>query len=320
MDKKKFSIVVPVYQNGLNLDDSIPACMEFLNSLDSNKYNCELIFVNDGSSDNSQELLEKYHALYPEVIKVIKLTKNFGQSAATIAGLKYSTGDVIGMISADMQDPVELFGEMLKDWEKGTRLVIATRKSRNDGFISDFFSNMYYNTVTKLVAKDYPKGGFDFCLMDRVVLDQFLNMDQKTSGWLLTIFNFGYEYTLHYYNRQERRKGKSQYTFWKKVLILYDSLLANTYLPIRMVTALGFITSLSGFMYAMFILVSWLFNPNKDASPEGWTTIVILLSIFSGFILTALGIIGEYIWRIYLEVRKGPIYTISKVFDSSNDK
>jgi dolichol-phosphate mannosyltransferase len=318
--KNKFSIVIPVYQNGVNLDETIPEFIEFLNTLDANKYNSELVFVNDGSTDNSQELLEKYHLLHPEIIKVIMLTKNFGQSAATIAGLKYATGDVIGMISADMQDPVELFVKMLKDWENGTRLVIATRKSRNDGIISDFFSNMYYNIVAGLVSKDYPKGGFDFCLMDRVVLNQFLKMEQKTSGWLLTIFNFGYEYTLHYYDRKERSKGKSQYNFWKKVLILYDSLLANTYVPIRMVTAVGFITSLSGFMYALYIIVSWFFNPDIDSSPEGWATIVILVSIFSGLILIALGIIGEYIWRIYLEVRKGPIYIISRIFDGNDAK
>ena len=302
MDKKKFSIVIPVYQNELNLDDTIPACMNFIKQI--SQYDVELIFVNDGSTDRSIEVLESYYNKYPEAIKILQLSKNFGQSAATTAGLAYATGDVVGIISADMQDPIELFENMLKDWEKGIRLVIATRESRSDGFISDLFSKMFYKVINSFVVKNYPKGGFDFCIMDRVVVDQFLNVNQKTTGMLFTIFNFGYEYTLHYYERREREKGKSQYTFWKKILTFYDSMLANTYMPIRFVSALGFITSLGGFLYSLYVILTWLFNPDKDASPEGWATIVVLISIFSGFILMALGIIGEYIWRIYVEVRE----------------
>lgn len=318
MNKKKFSIVIPVYQNELNLDETIPSCIEFLETI--KEYESELIFVNDGSTDKSQELLEKYQQKFPLVIKIIKLTKNFGQSAATTAGMEYSTGDVVGIISADMQDPIELFAQMLKDWEKGIRLVIATRKARSDGFLSDLFSKIFYKVVKKFIVKDYPQGGFDFCIMDRVIVDEFIKINQKASGMLFTIFNFGYEYTLHYYERKERRLGKSQYTFWKKILTFYDSLLANTYAPIRLVTALGFSTSLGGFLYALYVVITWLFNPDRDASPEGWATIVVLMSIFSGFILIALGIIGEYIWRIYEEVRNRPLYTISKIFDKIDDK
>jgi len=317
MIKKKFSIVIPVYQNELNLDDTIPECIKFINTIE--KYNVELIFVNDGSTDSSQKLLESYYEQYRDIIKVIKLSKNFGQSAATTAGLAYASGDVVGIISADMQDPIELFGDMLKDWEKGTRLVIATRETRKDGFLSDFFSRMFYKITNSFVVQNYPKGGFDFCIMDRVIVDQFININQKTSGMLFTIFNFGYEYTLHHYERKERKRGKSQYTFWKKILTFYDSLLANTYMPIRFVTALGFSTSLGGFLYAIYVILTWLTNPDKEASPEGWATIVVLISIFSGFILIALGIIGEYIWRIYVEVRNRPTYVISKIFDKLNE-
>lgn len=315
MLKKRFSLVIPVYQNGENLDDTIPRCLNFFETIET-KYDVELIMVNDGSWDNSLEILKKYQKNHPNILKVINFTKNFGQVMSTTAGIQYAKGDVVGVISADLQDPVELFGDMLIDWEKGKKLIIGERERRSDGIISDFLSNTYYSLLNNYAVKDFPSGGFDFWLMDRNVVDEFLKITEKNSNMMINIFNLGYDYSIHQYTREKRTKGKSQYSFWKRLESFYSSILANSYAPIRAVSAIGLISSLFGFLYAVYIVLIWL-TADNSAGPKGWPTVVVLISVFSGFILMALGTIGEYIWRIYAEIRTTPRYVIEEILDDS---
>ncbi|HEX5329499.1 glycosyltransferase family 2 protein [Sulfuricurvum sp.] len=314
--KKLFSLIIPVYQNEDNLNDTIPRCINFFKRIEE-EYNYEFILVNDGSTDKSLEILKKYQKLYPSSIKVINLSKNFGQAMAIVAGLDYSKGDVVGVISADLQDPVELIQAMLSDWCSGYKLVIGERIKRNDSFINNFFSTVFYKILRKYAVSNYPNGGFDFWVMDRIVVNEYLNIREKNVGIQMTILNLGFEYSVHPYEREKRLKGKSQYNFWKRIKNFYDAFLANSYTPIRAVSATGFIVSLGGFLYALFVIASWLLDPNPTHETRGWPTLVVLISIFSGFILIALGIIGEYIWRIYDEIRKTPLYVIKETLDNT---
>lgn len=315
--KKLFSLVIPVYQNELNLDDTIPRCLKFLESI-SLEFEYEFILVNDGSKDNSFEILKRYQKSFPNTIKLINFTRNFGQRMSTRAGIQYAKGDVVGVISADLQDPVELFAKMLNDWKGGAKLVIATRESRNDSVMGDFFSKSFYKLINKYAVKDFPQGGFDFWLMDRRVAEEYLKIGERNGHLMMSVFNLGFYYTSHSYIRNKREKGHSQYNFWKKIESFYDSFLANSYVPIRAVSGLGFFSALFGFLYAIYIIIDWLFSSGKGV--EGWMTIVVLISVFSGLILMSLGIIGEYIWRIYDEIRKAPLYVIDEVIDSSARK
>lgn len=317
--KPLFSVVIPVYQNEDNLPDTIPECLSFFKKI-ANQYNYELILVNDGSLDRSWELLKMYQLQFPEVLKVIKFTKNFGQRMATLAGVTYARGQIIGVISADLQDPIELFENMLKDWASGKKLVIANRKERSDGIFSDLFSTLYYWAISKYAIKNFPKGGFDFWLMDKVVAKQFVSMAERNGNTMMGIFSLGYDFTLHPYVRKKRLKGKSQYSFWKKIESFYDSLLAYSYAPVRLVTLSGFLASLIGFSYALYLTFLWFINRNQTNPVPGWSSIVVLIIFFSGLILISLGVIGEYIWRIYDELRPKPNFVIDEAMGIEVDK
>lgn len=308
---KVFSIIIPIYQNALNIPQTLPDCLRFAQTISN--YTLEFIFVDDGSTDGSYELLQEYHFKYPQLIKVIKFTKNSGQPAATLAGMIHSRGDVLGVISADMQDPIDLFKTMLLDWEAGKKLVIASRNKRSDGFIGDLMSNFFYHLINRYAVKGYPKGGFDYFLVDRAIVRELEKVKEQHGHIVMLIFSFGFSYSVHFYERKPRLLGKSQYSFWKKIKVVYDAFMANSYAPIRFVTTVGIISSLSAFIYGLFIVANWLMSTDRNYT--GWPTIVVLISFFSGLILMSLGILGEYIWRIYEDVRCRPRFIIDKMLD-----
>lgn len=313
-DKKIFSIVVPVYQNDANLDDTIPKLLSLQDRLPD--YNLELVLVDDGSTDNSYNLLIKYYNLHIDKIKIVKLTKNFGQIPAIQAGLKAASGDCAGIISADLQDPYELFIDMIRKWENGIKLIIGERENREEAIRQNFISMLYWKMVNKYAVKDYPLGGFDFCLIDKQIMKDINEINEKNTHIFALIFSLGYKYEIIPYTRKKRVAGKSQWTFPKKIKLLTDTFIAFSYLPIRGISYLGLGISALSFLYALVIAVSKFIFGNKY---EGWTTIVVLVSFFSGLILLTLGIIGEYLWRILDEVRKRPNYVIDKILENTQD-
>lgn len=309
MIKKKFSILIPVYFNELNIPHTIPR-LQMLSESFSN-YEMEFIFVDDGSKDNSLRLLlaEKKK---DSRIKVIKLSKNYGSMQAIQAGLNYVTGDCVGIISADLQDPPELFEEMIKSWEQGKKIIMATREDRNETFSQKLFSNTYYYLMDKFAIKGYPKGGFDFVLIDRQVVNELKNINEKNTNIMSLIFSLGYEQASIPYIRQEREHGKSKWTFSKKVKLFVDSFVSFSYVPIRFMTGMGFIIAILSFIYALYTMISYLFG---NVGVQGWTTIVALITLLQGIMMIMLGIIGEYLWRILDETRKRPGYIVDEVFE-----
>lgn len=312
--KKTLSIVVPVYQNEANLNDAIPRLLSLQEKLP--RYRFELVLVNDGSTDKSQDILSKYFKLYPDKIVVIKLAKNFGQTPAIQAGLAIAKGDCISIISADLQDPCELIVAMVERWEKGVKLVIAERERREDGGWSVLLSKLYCRLVNKLVVKNFPVGGFDFCLIDRQLKDDIVRINEKNVGIFPLIFWLGYGYEILPYTRKTRTAGVSQWTFFKKVKLVIDTFIGFSYLPVRLVSLFGLIISLLAFLNAFYVALRWYL---LGTAPHGWTTIVLLVSGLGGMTLLALGVIGEYLWRILDETRKRPTYVIDEVLKNKQD-
>ncbi|MDO8805362.1 MAG: glycosyltransferase, partial [Elusimicrobiota bacterium] len=226
------------------------------------------------------------------------------------AGLHYVTGDCVGLISADLQDSPELLIEMVKRWETGTKLVIAEREGREESIRQSFISNSYWRLINKFAVPGYPLGGFDFCLADRQVIEHVGKIAEKNSHIFMLMFSLGYSNSVIKYTRKKRIEGVSQWTLIKKVKLVIDTFVAFSYLPIRAMSALGFVAALLGFLYTLFAVGSKLLLGNKY---EGWTTIVALISLFGGMALLMLGIIGEYLWRILDETRKRPAYVVDKV-------
>jgi len=306
---KKFSIVVPVYGNEKNLPETIPRLLELKEKLPN--YELELIFVDDGSKDRSLEILLDFKNKNPELIKVIKLTRNFGAPAAGQAGLDIATGDCVGKINADLQDPPKLFIDMIKHWEKGVKAVFAVRKERKDPIFSRMLSSLFYSLLRRHALPNYPKGGFDFFLVDKKVVEEFKKIPEKNTNINALIFWLGYEYVTIPYTRDERKSGKSQWTLGKKIKYFIDTFVGFSYFPVRFISWIGMIVAIAAFGYGIYILYNWALG---NIRVEGWTTTIIILLVTAGIQMIMIGVIGEYLWRTLDEIRKRPSYIIDDIF------
>jgi dolichol-phosphate mannosyltransferase len=306
---KKISFVIPVYRNERAVSKT-HECIKnlFLDEL-STDYEFEIIFVDDGSDDRSLPELLDLHELDKRV-KVLSFTRNFGQMSAMLAGFKFATGEAIINISADLQDPVELIPKMLNQWSNGAEIVICHRVARNDGLWSSLFSRIAYKLLS-LSSPSLPAGGFDFVLIGRKALDVFNSIDVRNRFFQGDLLWTGYATVFIPYIRQKRLIGKSQYTFWKKFKNFVDAFLDASYLPIRFISAAGAITAIVGFVYAITIIVSWFFGMTPFL---GWAPIVISVMVVGGLNMLMLGIVGEYVWRIYDEIRGKPNYIIKDLY------
>lgn len=305
---KRLSIVIPIYQNEENIHSTMTELLALQHKIDG--YSLQLIFVDDGSTDKSYELLNKYYHEHPSIIKLVVLTKNFGQSQAIREGIRLADGDCIGVISADLQDPPELFLEMLVHWESGVKLVIGERNGREEGFIHSLFSNMYWRFVNKYGAEGFPIGGFDFCLLDRQIKISLDAITERNTSVFPLIFWLGYEHAIINYKRRIRKAGKSQWTLIKKIQLTLDTVIGFTYLPVRFISSMGVVLSLLSFLYAGFLTLRWsVFG----SAVEGWTSLAILVVAVGGLTLFSLGIIAEYLWRILDEVRKRPSAVVDSI-------
>lgn len=312
MKRTIFSIVVPVYFNELNLEDTVPQLLALGNHLPG--YDLELVMVDDGSGDRSLEILRRFQTEHPANVKVVKLTRNFGSMAAIQAGLRVASGDCVGMISADLQDPPELFIEMVRHWASGTKAVFAVRADRDEPFLQRAFSNTFYAILRQFAIRHYPAGGFDFFLLDRQAVDQVNLIGEKNTNIMTLIFWMGYPHVTLPYVRRRRVKGKSRWTMAKKIKLFVDSLVGFSYVPIRLLSFAGLIVSALAFGYAGVVL--W--NRVVHGTPvQGWASIVVLLAFTAGIQMLMLGTLGEYVWRTLDESRRRPPYLIDEIYDNA---
>lgn len=308
----KFSIVVPVYFNEENLPDTCARLLQLQEKLSGHAL--ELIFVEDGSKDRSLEVLLQKAAEHPDQIVVLKLTRNFGSMAAIQAGFRHATGDCVGMISADLQDPPELFIQMFEHWQRGIKAVYAVRKGREDPWIQKIYSNSFYFLLKHFAIPEFPEQGFDFFLLDREVVNQFNEINENHTNIMALIFWMGYPSISIPYIRRAREKGKSRWTFQKKIKLFVDSFVSFSYAPIRFMSCVGILYAFLSFIYAGY-LVYHKFRYNFPI--PGWAALMVFLSFTVGMILLTLGIIGEYIWRISDAVKKRPQYIVDEIFKYS---
>lgn len=310
---KTFSVVVPVYQNELNLHDTIPKLLTLQNFLP--KYKLELVFVDDGSTDKSLAMLKSFQAKHPNAIVVVKLSRNFGQSPAIQAGLRHASGDCVGIISADLQEPYELFVNMIAAWETGSKFVIGERTFREENLLHQKVSKQYWNIVRKFAFKDFPEMGYDFCLLDRSVVNQMNRINEKNTSIFPLIFWLGYQPTRIPITRSLRSKGVSQWSFVRKMKFTVDTLIAFTYVPTRMVTYSALFMSALSAIYLAAILVRWLFVGSIVA---GWASIIGVILLFASLTLFSLGIVTEYLWRILDEARERPPFIVEDVIETKS--
>lgn len=298
---RKISVVVPVYFNALSLPELFVRLDQLKSELSKISLDLEVVAVDDGSKDNSFETLSDLSKKY-SFLKTYQLTKNFGEATASKFGLRKITGDAFSVLAADLQDPPELILEMAKTWLEGNSYVICERTKRNDPIFSKFLANLYYKFLTKFIMPTYPKKGFDLFLMDSKYLP-VINDSSKSSSIPLILSWIGIEPKKIGYVRQTREHGKSTWTLFKRINLLLDVLFSFSRKPIRIVSSIGAITALGGLIYGLTVIIERL---NGTTGSQGTASLIALVAFTSGLVLLTLGIIAEYIWRIWDEVNNRP--------------
>jgi dolichol-phosphate mannosyltransferase len=306
---KKVSVVVPVFYNEGSLAPLLVELLEVERKLNQQDMELELIFVDDGSGDRSLEELLKIKQQRPET-KIIKLTRNFGAIHATKTGFRFVTGDCFMNLAADLQDPPELILLVTQRWLQGSKFVLATRSHRSDPLTSKFFAWVYYVLLRLFVVSNYPPGGFDLALMDRALLPH-LNNSGKNINTPLFAYWLGFKPDIIEYVRRERLHGKSRWNFWKRLKLFIDAILGFSIVPIRMISVIGLIVAILSFAYGALIFFNTLFG---RSDLPGFATLVALLSFLLGLVIVMLGVIGEYLWRVFDETNKRPEAVIDEIY------
>jgi len=303
------SVIIPIY----NEYDGIPLLVESLNSFFAEHagLNAEVIFVNDGSKDGSVEKLkEMIHAHYRA--KIISLSRNFGSHAALRAGISIASGELICFNYADLQDPLELIPRMEEKINAGNEIVWAHRESTKVSFREKTFSSFYAYLMKKFAFSNFPEKGFDIVMFNKKVAIQIKNNVEANSSIFLQILGMGFRQTSISYNKRERTTGTSKWTISKKIKLFIDSFVAFSYAPIRLVTIIGILMFIFGFLWTIYIISRKLIFHDLAS---GWPALMSILTIGFGITNISLGIIAEYLWRTLDASRRRPVFIIDQIIE-----
>jgi dolichol-phosphate mannosyltransferase len=304
----ELSIVLPAYNEEQNITNTVDVLSGLM---EENGIDYELVFVSDGSSDNTYAEVEKAAARNPR-IRGAQFSRNFGKEAGIFAGLQLATGDAVVVMDCDLQHPPQVILQMWEKWKAGAEIVEGIKSSRGRESLGYRLSaGIFYKIMSGLIKIDM-NASSDFKLLDRKVVNVLLELPERNTFFRALTFWAGFRTEKVEYEVQERKFGKSKWSLWS--LMRYAVINATSFstLPLQMVTVMGVVSILGSVILAVQTLVRYLMG----ASVEGFTTVILLILIIGGFIMLSLGIIGHYIARIYEEVKGRPKYIISRVTDN----
>lgn len=303
---KVVSYIFPVYNNAGSLELLYSEVKKVMKPLG---LDYEFLFVNDGSRDNSIEVLKSL-AGKDRKVKVVNLSRNFGHQAAVTAGLDRTTGDAVIIMDADMQDPPRVCAELIEKWRQGYDVAFAQRRSRKDTFYKKAVANVFYRVLASMSSVDIPRNTGDFRLVSKRVVEVVREM-KEYDRFLRGMFSFvGFKQIAVPFDRDPRHDGKSEYTFKKQVKLAKAGIFSFSDVPLRFVSHLGFYVSILSIIGILYALIIKIFFPTIAVS--GWTITIISIFFVGGVQLLMLGVIGEYIARIYNESLKRPTYIVEK--------
>jgi glycosyltransferase involved in cell wall biosynthesis len=311
--KQKLSVIIPVYYNEESLEELHGRVAKFSDA--HADVDLEILFVDDGSGDGSYDVIRRIAAKDDRVVAV-KLSRNFGSFNACLAGLTRVSGDCAVIISADLQDPPELIGEMYDRWLAGNKVVMAVRVQRDESFFKVLFAKTYYRVFRTLVDSAMPRGGFDFVLIDRLVINVLSAMREKNTTLMGLILWSGFQRVEIPYTRMRRKHGRSRWSLLKKINYFVDSLLAFTHLPIRLLTLLGVFTCAVSLLGILYILIVTL---TGRVTVAGWASVMVVMFFMFSLMMIGMGILGEYVWRGLEESRKRPSFIIESEYRRDAD-
>jgi glycosyltransferase involved in cell wall biosynthesis len=302
----KVSIIIPFYNEEENVKDLIL----YLNKKIAKKENYEIVFVNDGSDDETEKLIKTNDSILFKY-KIVSLSKNCGSHIAIRAGIQQASYDIVAIFSFDLQEPFEIIQRMENEIKNGKDIVFAYKKVQKRSAIGLFFSKQYSRLMKKYVNKDFPKEGINNFMCNKKVKDQINCNIESNSSIFLQVLSLGFNRTFIPYELNARNKGKSKWTLKKKIKLLLDSFISFSYFPIRLVSLMGIILFLIGIIYAIIILILKLCGNNM---PLGFPTLIVIILLGFGCTNISLGIISEYLWRTLDASRKRPVFIIKDIF------
>lgn len=312
---KKISILIPAYNEEAVLDKLFVRLANLANEVKSHDF--EFLFVNDGSKDKTLDIIKGYAAQDPRV-SYLNFSRNFGKEIAMIAGLDHVTGDATVIIDADLQDPPELIPKMITEWEKGYDDVYAKRRSRDgETWLKQATSRWYYQLLQKLSDVPIQKDTGDFRLLDRRVVEalkQFRESQRNTKAMFSWV---GFNKKELLYDRDPRAAGETHWNYLKLINLAVDGLTSFTVAPLRISTVLGFLVSMIAFIYLVIVVLGTIFFGNENA---GYTSMMAVILFLGGVQLLTIGIIGEYIGKIFNETKQRPLYLVEEYHNGVPDE
>lgn len=300
------SIVIPVFNEAENIDTLHARLTSVLKDM---RLEYEIIYVDDGSHDQSPMLLNRLADRDGSVV-VVELARNFGHQVAISAGLEHSRGQAVCIMDADLQDPPEVLPKFLEKWREGAEVVYAIRTQRKEWWGKRLAYAGFYRLLQRVANIKIPLDAGDFCIMDRCVVDQLVQMPERNRfvrgirSWI------GFRQVGVSYERHSRHAGRPKYTFRKLIYLALDGLISFSHMPLRIITLLGIAVSLLSFVVAIFYVVKKL---ALGVGIPGFTTLVVSIFFLAGIQLMTIGVIGEYIGRISDEVKRRPLYVARRV-------
>jgi len=306
-NQKKISFVIPIY----NEEKNIPALYGKLKKMAASlPYEKEIIFVNDGSTDSSLDELEKINYDDPDV-RIIDFSRNFGKEEAITAGVNHCQGSACMMLDADLQHPVEKIPEFVKLWEEGAEVVIGIRtKNKGEGVVKKFGSYIFYKIMDKISDLKIVTRSTDFRLIDRIVIDEFNKLTEKSRMTRALIDWLGFRRKFVFFQANERRFGSPTYNYFKLIKLAFNSMVSLSLFPLRLAGYLGIFIMIVSAMLGIFIFVTNYVLQSMEFSGPAILAVIILFLI--GIVLICLGFIALYIANIHVEVSNRPLYVIRK--------
>jgi len=306
MGNPLLSILIPMHNEQEVLEKLFSRLKPVLESVTPDY---EIVCVNDGSRDNTLQLLREYHAKDKRV-KVIGLARNFGKEHAMTAGLAHCQGDAVIPIDADLQDPPELIPEMVKSWREGFKVVLATRRSRpGDSWLKAHSAEWFYALINKVATIKIPRNTGDYRLMDKQVVAEVLKLGERTRFMKGILAWVGFKTTTIYFDRENRAAGQTNWNYWKLWSFALDGIFSFTTAPLRIWTYIGALIGGISFIWAMLIIIRTLI---LGVATPGYASIMVAVLFMGGIQLVSLGIVGEYVGRIYRETKQRPLYVIEE--------
>ncbi len=304
LNQVEISIIIPCYNEEEGIEQLFERLLGVLNRLN---LSYEIVCVDDGSKDQTLQRLIDYHRRYPG-IKVISLSRNFGKDIALTAGIENAQGQAIIPIDADLQDPPELIEQFINKWREGYDVVYGKRRSRQgESWVKQFTANAFYRIISRISTVPIPRDTGDFRLLDKRVVDAIKTMPERTRFMKGLFAWVGFKQTYIVYDRPNRLQGTTKWNYWKLWNFALDGITSFSLLPLKVWSYLGVVLSLLAFMYGSFLIMRTLI---LGIDVPGYASLMVTILFIGGVQLITLGILGEYLGRIYEETKQRPLYLI----------